>query len=219
MSQQIAYHFRENDEEYFIEDIGDIKKKPIYDFFKRALDIFASLLGLLILWLPMLIIGILVKITSKGPMIYKQERLTLNGKSFYLYKFRSMVQDAEKNGAQWAKQNDSRVTKFGKFMRKCRLDELPQLINILKGDMTIVGPRPERPEFYDEFETYIHGFSQRLKVKCGLTGYAQIHGGYDVTPQDKVQLDIYYIKRRSFWFDIKIMFGTIGVLFNHKGAR
>ena len=216
---ELNYQFRQNNEEYFIEDIGEIKKKPLYDFFKRALDIFASLLGLLILWFPMLIVGILVKITSKGPMIYKQERLTLNGKSFMLYKFRSMVNDAEKNGAQWAKENDSRVTKFGKFMRKCRLDELPQLINILKGDMTIVGPRPERPEFYEEFETYIHGFSQRLKVKCGLTGYAQIHGGYDITPQDKVELDIHYIKNRSFWMDIKIMFGTVAVIFNHKGAR
>lgn len=216
---EFNYQFRENDEEYFIEDIGEIEKKPVYNFFKRALDIFASFLALLILWFPMLIVGILVKLTSKGPMIYKQERLTLNGKSFMLYKFRSMVNDAEKNGAQWAKENDSRVTKFGKFMRKCRLDELPQLINILKGDMSIVGPRPERPEFYEEFESYIHGFSQRLKVKCGLTGYAQIHGGYDVTPQEKIKLDIYYIKNRSFWMDIKMIFGTIGVIFSHKGAR
>lgn len=216
---EFNYQFRENDEEYFIEDIGEIEKKPVYNFFKRALDIFASFLALAILWFPMLIVGILVKLTSKGPMIYKQERLTLNGKSFMLYKFRSMVNDAEKNGAQWAKENDSRVTKFGKFMRKCRLDELPQLINILKGDMSIVGPRPERPEFYEEFESYIHGFSQRLKVKCGLTGYAQIHGGYDVTPQEKIKLDIYYIKNRSFWMDIKMIFGTIGVIFSHKGAR
>mgnify|MGYP003538787023 FL=1 len=178
-----------------------------------------SLIAIIILIVPMIIVGIIVKCTSKGPAIYKQKRLTKNGKPFYLYKFRSMRVDAEKDGAQWAKENDTRVTKFGKFMRKCRLDELPQLFNILVGHMSIVGPRPERPEFYEEFETYIHGFNQRLKVKCGLTGYAQIHGGYDITPQDKVELDIHYIKNRSLWMDIKIIFGTIGVIFSHKGAR
>lgn len=216
---ELNYQFRENDEEYFIEDIGEIKKKPLYDFFKRFFDFFLSLIAIIILIVPMIIVGIIVKCTSKGPAIYKQKRLTKNGKPFYLYKFRSMRVDAEKDGAQWAKENDTRVTKFGKFMRKCRLDELPQLFNILVGHMSIVGPRPERPEFYEEFETYIHGFNQRLKVKCGLTGYAQIHGGYDITPQDKVELDIHYIKNRSLWMDIKIIFGTIGVIFSHKGAR
>lgn len=216
---ELNYQFRENDEEFFIEDIGEIKKKPLYDFFKRFFDFVLSLIAIIILIVPMIIVGIIVKCTSKGPAIYKQKRLTKNGKPFYLYKFRSMRVDAEKDGAQWAKENDTRVTKFGKFMRKCRLDELPQLFNILVGHMSIVGPRPERPEFYEEFETYIHGFNQRLKVKCGLTGYAQIHGGYDITPQDKVELDIHYIKNRSLWMDIKIIFGTIGVIFSHKGAR
>jgi lipopolysaccharide/colanic/teichoic acid biosynthesis glycosyltransferase len=130
-----------------------------------------------------------------------------------------MKVDAEANGAQWAKKNDDRVTKFGKFMRKVRLDELPQLFNIFLGQMSIVGPRPERPEFYEEFETYIHGFNQRLKVKCGLTGHAQVNGGYDLLPQEKVLLDIEYIKKRSFFFDIKIMFQTIGVIFGRKGSR
>ena len=219
MVNEINYQFRKENEEFFIEDIGEIKKKPIYDFFKRLIDLFASFLGIIILALPMLVIAVIVKCTSKGPAIYKQKRLTKNGKEFNLYKFRSMYIDAEKNGAQWATKNDSRVTKFGKFMRKVRIDELPQLFNIFVGHMSIVGPRPERPEFYEEFESYIHGFNQRLKVKCGLTGHAQVNGGYDLLPQEKILLDIEYIKKRSFFFDIKIMFQTIGVIFGRKGSR
>ena len=219
MVNEINYQFRKGNEEFFIEDVGDIKKKPIYDFFKRLIDLFASFLGIIVLSLPMLVIAVIVKCTSKGPAIYKQKRLTKNGKEFNLYKFRSMYIDAEKNGAQWATKNDSRVTKFGKFMRKVRIDELPQLFNIFVGHMSIVGPRPERPEFYEEFESYIHGFNQRLKVKCGLTGHAQVNGGYDLLPQEKILLDIEYIKKRSFFFDIKIMFQTIGVIFGRKGSR
>lgn len=219
MVNEINYQFRKGNEEFFIEDVGDIKKKPIYDFFKRLIDLFASFLGIIVLSLPMLIIVVIVKCTSKGPAIYKQKRLTKNGREFNLYKFRSMYVDAEKNGAQWATKNDSRVTKFGKFMRKVRIDELPQLFNIFVGHMSIVGPRPERPEFYEEFESYIHGFNQRLKVKCGLTGHAQVNGGYDLLPQEKILLDIEYIKKRSFFFDIKIMFQTIGVIFGRKGSR
>lgn len=219
MVNEINYQFRKGNEEFFIEDVGDIKKKPIYDFFKRLIDLFASFLGIIVLSFPMLIIAVIVKCTSKGPAIYKQKRLTKNGKEFNLYKFRSMYIDAEKNGAQWATKNDSRVTKFGKFMRKVRIDELPQLFNIFVGHMSIVGPRPERPEFYEEFESYIHGFNQRLKVKCGLTGHAQVNGGYDLLPQEKILLDIEYIKKRSLFFDIKIMFQTIGVIFGRKGSR
>ncbi len=219
MINEINYQFRKENEEFFIEDIGEIKKKPIYDFFKRSIDLVASIFGILVLWFPMLIIAVIVKCTSKGPAIYKQKRLTKNGNEFNLYKFRSMYIDAEKNGAQWATKNDSRVTKFGKFMRKVRIDELPQLFNIFAGHMSIVGPRPERPEFYEEFESYIHGFNQRLKVKCGLTGHAQVNGGYDLLPQEKILLDIEYIKKRSFFFDIKIMFQTIGVILGRKGSR
>lgn len=219
MINEINYQFRKGNEEFFIEDVGDIKRKPIYDFFKRLIDLSASFLGIIVLSLPMLVIAVIVKCTSKGPAIYKQKRLTKNGKEFNLYKFRSMYIDAEKNGAQWATKNDSRVTKFGKFMRKVRIDELPQLFNIFVGHMSIVGPRPERPEFYEEFESYIHGFNQRLKVKCGLTGHAQVNGGYDLLPQEKILLDIEYIKKRSFFFDIKIMFQTIGVIFGRKGSR
>ena len=131
-----------------------------------------------------------------------------------------MVVDAEKNGAQWSNgDNDNRIYKFGKFLRKSRLDELPQLFCCFIGTMTFIGPRPERECFYIEFEKYIHGFSQRLKVKPGITGLAQVNGGYDLKPQEKVLIDIEYIKKRSFWLDVKILFKTVAIVFNHKGAK
>ena len=217
---ELNYQFRENDEEYFIEDIGEIKKKPLYDFFKRFFDFFLSLIAIIILIVPMIIVGIIVKCTSKGPAIYKQKRLTKNGKPFYLYKFRSMRVDAEANGAQWSQgDDDPRITKFGRFMRKARIDELPQLFTILSGKMSIVGPRPEREVFYNEFEKYIHGFRERLKVKPGLTGLAQVSGGYDLKPEEKIIYDIEYIKKRSIWMDIKVIFKTVLVIFTHDGAK
>lgn len=131
-----------------------------------------------------------------------------------------MVADAEKNGAQWSEGiEDERITSVGQVLRKFRLDELPQLFCIFIGTMTIVGPRPERECFYNEFEKYIHGFSQRLKVKPGLTGHAQINGGYNLAPHEKIIFDIEYIKKRSLWFDIKIIFKTIAVVFTHEGAK
>lgn len=206
--------------EYYIEKVKNFKKKPIYSFFKRLMDFFASLIGLLLLWLPMLIIAIIIKCSSKGPAIYSQVRLGKHGKPFKLYKFRSMVVDAEAGGAQWSKgDEDPRITKVGHFLRKTRLDELPQLWNIFIGQMSLVGPRPEREIFYNEFEKYIHGFKQRLLVKPGLTGHAQVNGGYDLKPEEKILLDIEYIKKRSLWFDIKVLFKTVLVVFNHKGAK
>ena len=131
-----------------------------------------------------------------------------------------MKVDAEANGAQWSKgDNDTRITKYGRFMRKTRIDEHPQLFTILFGKMSIVGPRPEREVFYNEFEKYIHGFSERLKVKPGLTGLAQVSGGYDLMPEEKIVYDIEYIKKRSLWLDLKIIFKTVGVIFSHKGAK
>lgn len=212
--------FEHTDEEYYIEDLGDVPKKPFYSFCKRAFDIFASGLGILLLALPMLIIAIVVASTSKGGAFYSQERLGLNGKKFKLVKFRSMRADAEKNGAQWSNgDDDPRITKVGKFLRKTRLDEIPQLFCIFCGKMTIVGPRPEREIFYEKFEEYVHGFKERLKVKPGLTGLAQVSGGYDLKPEEKILYDIEYIKKRSVWLDIKIMFKTVGVIFTHKGAK
>ena len=210
----------EIEQEYFIEDIGQIKKRTIYEFFKRAMDIVASGLGILVLGISMIIIAVIIRSTSKGGAFYYQERLGLNGKKFNIIKFRSMVADAEKNGAQWSEGfEDERITPVGRVLRKFRLDELPQLFCIFKGTMTIVGPRPERECFYNEFEKYIHGFSQRLKVKPGLTGHAQINGGYNLAPHEKIIFDIEYIKKRSLWFDIKIIFKTIAVVFTHEGAK
>lgn len=206
--------------EYYIEDLGKVKTRPMYAFLKRSMDIAVSLVGLLVLWLPMLVIAVIVRCTSNGPAFYVQDRLGLNGKNIKVIKFRTMIVDAEKHGAQWSKgDKDVRITPFGRFLRKSRIDELPQLWCILKGDMSLVGPRPEREVFYNEFEKYIHGFRERLKVKPGLTGWAQINGGYHLRPEEKIVYDVEYIKRRSFGFDIEIILKTVKVVFTHDGAK
>ncbi len=202
-----------------VEKIAHPEGKPIYHFFKRIFDIFASFFALVILFLPMCVVALAIKAESEGPAIYKQERLGLFEKPFVIYKFRSMYNDAEKNGAKWATKDDPRITKVGAFLRKTRMDEFPQLVNILLGQMTIVGPRPERPVFYDEFDTYIDGFRQRTYVKPGLTGFAQVNGGYDLKPEEKVVYDLEYIRKQSFWLDLKIIFKTVSIVFSHKGAR
>ncbi|MBO5702762.1 MAG: sugar transferase [Clostridia bacterium] len=210
----------EKKEEFFVEDLGIIEKKPFFSFVKRMTDILVSFFGLLILGVPMLIIAAAVWCTSKGPAFFVQDRLGLNGKRIKIIKFRTMCVDAEKNGAQWSRgDKDVRITPLGRFLRKSRIDELPQLWCILKGDMSLVGPRPEREVFYNEFEKYIHGFSERLKVKPGLTGWAQINGGYNLRPEEKVVYDVEYIKKRSLIFDLKIIFLTFGVVFTHHGAK
>lgn len=201
-------------------EIVKLKKKIFYRFIKRLFDFLLSLIGLIVCLIPMIIIAIIVKCTSKGPALYKQKRLGYKGKEFTLIKFRSMRVDAEANGAQWSQgDDDPRITKIGRILRKTRLDELPQLINILLGQMSIVGPRPERKVFYDEFEKYIHGFNQRLLVKPGLTGWAQVNGGYDLKPEEKIIYDIFYMKHRSIWLDIKCIIKTVVVIFTHKGAK
>lgn len=206
--------------EYTIEPLGEIGDKPVYCFVKRAFDITASALALLVLLIPMLVIALVVAATSEGGALFTQERLGKDGKPFRMTKFRTMYVNAEQNGAQWSRgDNDARITKVGSFLRKVRLDELPQLWSILKGDMSFVGPRPERKVFYDEFETYIHGFSERLKVKPGLTGLAQINGGYFLRPEEKVLYDVEYIKTRSLWLDVKILFKTVKVVLTADGAE
>ena len=208
------------DEHYYIESLGEIKKKPFYSFVKRVFDIVACCIGLLLLALPMLVIAIAIKATSPGPVFYRQERLGLNGKKFMLVKFRSMVNDAEKHGAKWSDgDNDSRITKVGSILRKTRLDEIPQLWTCVTGQLSLIGPRPEREIFYDAFEEHVHGFRERLKVKPGLTGLAQVSGGYDLRPEEKVLYDIEYIKNRSLWLEIKILFKTVAVVLGHKGAK
>ena len=203
---------------YKVREISPEQKNG-YEFIKRVFDIVASSIALIILLIPLAIVSLLIVLDSPGGAIFKQERLGKNGKKFTLYKFRTMRLDAEKDGAQWASQDDDRCTRVGKILRASRIDEFPQLINIIKGDMSIVGPRPERKCFYEEFETYIEGFNQRLYVTPGLTGLAQINGGYDLKPEEKIVYDLEYIEKRSFWLDIKTIFQTVAIVFNHNGAR
>jgi len=182
--------------------------------FKRAFDIIGSILALVVFSPFMLIVAAAIKLHDGGPVFYVQERLTINGRLFKLYKFRSMVENAEdKNGVQLANQNDDRITTVGRVIRKIRFDEMPQLINILKGDMSFVGPRPERPEIEAEYKKSMPEFDFRLKVKAGLTGYAQVLGKYNTTPYDKLKLDLMYITSYSFLIDIKLILMTIKILF------
>ena len=186
----------------------------VEEFVKRAMDIVLSGIALVVLSPVMLVIALLVKGYDKGPAFYKQTRLTKDGKEFELYKFRSMIVNAESDGvARLAKANDNRITPIGNFIRKVRLDELPQLINILKGEMSIVGPRAERPEIASQYEKDIPEFAYRLKVKAGLTGYAQVLGRYNTTPYDKLMWDLMYIEGYSFFMDLKIILMTIKILF------
>lgn len=209
----------DNKKVYVVRKLRGFKTNSGYALFKRIFDIVASCCALFVLSLPMAVIALIIICDSNGGAIYRQERLGLNGKKFTLYKFRTMRLDAEKDGAVWAEKDDVRCTKVGKLLRATRLDELTQLFNILKGDMSIVGPRPERECFYKKFSEYIDGFEQRLVVVPGLTGLAQINGGYDLAPEEKIVYDLEYIEKRSFWLDIKIIFKTVMIVFNHKGAR
>ena len=190
-----------------------------YLVIKRLLDIVLSLFAGIALLIPMLIVGIMVKLDSPGPVLFAQERLGKNGKPFTIYKFRTMRLNAEIDGPQWAVKEDDRCTRIGKILRTYRIDELPQLWNIFMGEMSIVGPRPERKYFYDKFEEYIPGFSERLRVTPGLTGYAQVNGGYDLLPEEKIIYDMYYIEHQSLAMDIKCIFQTICTVFFHEGAR
>ena len=178
-----------------------------------------ALIGLIVFTLPMSAIALIIALDSPGDPIFKQERLGKDGKPFIMYKFRSMCEDAERDGPRWADADDARCTHFGAFLRRTRLDELPQIWNILKGDMSFVGPRPERACFYRKFEQYIIGFSNRLTVIPGLTGYAQVNGGYDLKPEEKIIYDMVYIERRSVWMDLRCILKTVGVVLRGDGAR
>lgn len=187
---------------------------------KRLMDIVISTLILVITSPVMLVTAIVIKLYDGGPVMFKQIRVTLNKKHFYVYKFRSMIVDAEKDGvAKLAVKNDSRITPVGKFIRATRIDELPQLWNILKGDMSLVGPRPERPEIIKKYRESIPEFSYRLKVKGGLTGYAQVYGKYNTTAYDKLKMDLMYIENYSVFTDIKIIFMTFKILFMEESTE
>ena len=187
-----------------------------YLFVKRAFDIIMSLLGILVLSPLFLLCAAAIFLTDRGPVIYRQKRLTKGGKVFTICKFRSMRVDAEKDGVARLSsgESDERITPVGRILRACRLDELPQLFNILKGDMTIVGPRPERPEIAEQYEKIYPEFSLRTQVKAGLTGYAQVYGKYNTEPLEKLEFDIMYINHMSIITDLQLMFATVGILFN-----
>lgn len=191
----------------------------VYDFFKQFFDTTISFLGLFIFSPIILIVSILIKIDSKGPIFYKQERIGKTGRPFSIIKFRTMLIDAEANGPQWARHDDCRITNIGHYLRKYRIDEIPQLMNILRGEMALIGPRPERLIFIHEFEKEIPSFRDRLQVKPGITGWAQINGGYDLTPREKLELDLYYIHHYSFLFDLKIILKSIPVILFARGWR
>lgn len=216
-SYQITERTKERDTVYIA--LPRIQERWTYLLVKRLFDSFSALIGLIVLAIPLAIIALLIVLDSPGGAIFKQERLGKDGQPFTILKFRSMRLDAEENGPQWADKDDPRCTHFGRVLRKSRLDELPQLWNILKGDMSFVGPRPERKCFYDQFETYIHGFHNRLVVKPGLTGWAQVNGGYDLKPEEKIVFDMEYIQKQSLGLDLKCIFHTVHLIFTHEGAR
>lgn len=183
-------------------------------FIKRFFDILLSLILIIISSPFMLVTAVAVKMYDGGPVLYKQVRCTIDARQFKILKFRSMRVDAEKDGvARLAKANDDRITPVGKIIRKCRLDELPQLFNIFVGDMSFIGPRPERPEIIAQYMDSMPEFAFRMKVKAGLAGYAQVYGKYNTTPYDKLKLDLCYIENYSIWLDVKLMLLTIKILF------
>lgn len=197
-----------------------IRVPPLgYRMAKRAFDLIAALVLSVLVAIPTIVLMLLIRLDSPGAAIFHQERLGKNGKPFMILKLRTMRLDAEKNGPQWAERNDSRCTRLGSFLRKSRLDELPQLWNILRGEMSFVGPRPERAYFYDQFEKNIPGFRNRLAVVPGLTGLAQVNGGYDLSPSQKIVFDMQYIQNCSIWLDLACMLKTARLIFTHEGAR
>ncbi|MNY12702.1 UDP-N-acetylgalactosamine-undecaprenyl-phosphate N-acetylgalactosaminephosphotransferase [compost metagenome] len=204
---------------WFAYELNEANRK-IYTVTKRLFDIFFSLLGLLAIGLILPIIALLIKLESNGPVIYSQVRVGKGGKPFKIYKFRSMIQNAESGGAVWARENDTRITKVGMFLRKSRLDELPQLVNVLIGDMSLVGPRPERPEFGETLSDAIPFYNRRHIVLPGITGWAQIKFPYAASIADareKLQYDLYYIKNRSIFLDLVILARTILVVIKKLG--
>jgi len=198
------------------------KRSSIFKSLKRALDIIVSLLSLMLFAPLILIISLAIRMDSKGPVFYRQERVGEDEKKFNLLKFRSMNVDAEENGPVWAKVDDERVTRVGQIIRKLRFDEIPQMFNVLKGEMSFIGPRPERPFFVDSLKNEIPFYSERHVVKPGITGWAQISYQYGASKEDaleKLKYDLYYIKHMSLILDLMILYETIKIVFWSKGAR
>lgn len=236
----IRKSFNEGIQIFYMLKIADIliqnsKKHKIYDqiflmnhnqglsfwqnFWKRFFDVVLSCILLFVLSPLCIIIMVLIKLEDRGKIFYKQLRVTKSGKEFHIYKFRSMCEDAEESGPRLAQKEDSRVTRIGEFIRNLHFDELPQLINVIKGDMSLVGPRPERQVFIEEYTKILPEFESRLKVKAGLTGYAQIYGKYNSNPYDKLKLDLMYINHYSFFLDMKLLFQTVRILFQKENTE
>lgn len=191
-----------------------VQVKREYCIVKRLMDIVVSLTGLIVVSPIMAITALAIKLYDGGPAFYRQQRLTRNGRMFSILKFRSMNVNAEKDGmARLASENDNRITPIGKIIRATRIDELPQLINILVGDMSLVGPRPERPEIAAEYEKILPEYALRLQVKAGLTGTAQVYGRYNTEPYSKLQMDLMYMNKMSLLTDIQLIFSTIKIVF------
>jgi len=187
---------------------------------KRLLDPVLGLGGVIVSLPLILFFGLLIKATSKGPIFYRQERVGLMGKPFKVIKLRSMYINAEaETGAVWAIKGDPRVTPVGRLIRRTRIDKLPQFWNVVRGEMSLIGPRPERPELTEQFSDDLTEFPCRLRVLPGITGYAQVNGGYDMTPKEKCRLDNYYIDHYSLWFDFKLLVKTFKIIFTGDGAR
>ncbi len=207
-----------NDDTFFIENNSSLSSAA-YLMVRRLFDIVLAIAGLVVAFPLLVIFSIAIKLDTKGTVFFRQVRVGVKGKYFQLLKLRTMEMDAEKDGPRWAANNDPRVTRIGKYLRKTRIDELPQLINVLKGDMSIIGPRPERPIFTEIFNQKTPGFIKRLAIKPGLTGWAQVNGGYDITPEEKLAYDLEYIRKRSFFLDVKILLLTFKVVMTGEGAR
>ena len=187
---------------------------------KRVIDIVVAVFVLLVIWPVMIVTAVLIKLYDGGPVLYKQIRCSLFGKTFPIYKFRSMKVDAEKDGiARLAQKSDDRITPVGRVIRKLRIDELPQLFNVIKGDMSFVGPRPERPEIIEAYKEDLPEFPYRMKVKAGLTGYAQIYGKYNTVPYDKLKLDLYYVEHYSLWMDLKLFLLTVKIVLTPESTE
>jgi lipopolysaccharide/colanic/teichoic acid biosynthesis glycosyltransferase len=201
---------------------GRVRSVASADALRRARDVACCLL-LLALMLPlMLLVACLIKAESPGPVLYRQDRVGLHGRVFTLLKLRSMRLDAEAGGPCWAAQRDRRVTRIGGFIRICRIDELPQLINVLRGDMSLIGPRPERPFFTEQLTQVIHQYDERTRVLPGITGWAQVSYPYGASVEDarvKLNYDLYYIRNQTMQFDLLILFATVRVVLFGVGAR
>lgn len=208
-----------DDEIVVLPKLTRVNGGPVYRVVKRAFDVVSCSCALVVLAIPMGIIALKIKKESPGPVIYAQTRVGRGGRLFKVYKFRSMYIDAEARGAQWAQGEDPRVTPFGRKLRNSRMDEIPQFWNVVRGDMSLIGPRPERPVFHEAFKERIHGWEQRLAVRPGITGLAQVEGGYELLPKEKALLDIEYIENRGFAMDLALIWRTLHTMATGEGAR